>query len=383
MTIIEAYEGVLIELNKVKAPSLSLSDFLYFFNKATQQFVNEMYSTYEINQQRVDDLRVLRNTVKLKLKESSDQSSDNFYQCVYETELPEDYLHILNCIVEFQVTKSNRCGNKSSIVHYGAKRLSSDSNPQLIDNYYLKPSYKNPYYYINNIDIFAGNSSGDIKNQDVGNEPIKRIYPKYIIDLTNLGVAPQAVTIDLYTGKDTKTTIAIPNCQKDKAVLLYRALLKEKNSNNTFKSLKVEMTTSNIVEISSPVLTDVICSDSKGNPIKVTEGQETDFFQDKESYVRYGNASKSRMEIRFGKTKEEAVPRCVFVDYLRVPQRISLTSNQIDDIEDNSQVIEFPDYVVYELINRVAKLILENIGNPRVQTNVAVNASVPPPATVK
>ena len=35
MTIIEAYEGVLIELNKVKAPSLSLSDFLYFFNKAT------------------------------------------------------------------------------------------------------------------------------------------------------------------------------------------------------------------------------------------------------------------------------------------------------------------------------------------------------------
>lgn len=143
------------------------------------------------------------------------------------------------------------------------------------------------------------------------------------------------------------------------------------------------MTTSNIVEISSPVLTNVICSDSIGNPIKVTEGQETDFFQDKESYVRYGNASKSRMEIRFGKTKDEAVPRYVFVDYLRVPQRISLTSNQIDDIEDNSQVIEFPDYVVYELINRVAKLILENIGNPRVQTNVAVNASVPPPATVK
>ena len=88
-----------------------------------------MYSTYEINQQRVDDLRVLRNTVKLELKESPDQSSNNFYQCVYETELPEDYLHILNCIVEFQVTKSNRCGNKSSIVHYGAKRLSSDSNP--------------------------------------------------------------------------------------------------------------------------------------------------------------------------------------------------------------------------------------------------------------
>lgn len=36
MTAIQAYEAVLIELNKVKAPSLSLSDFNYLFNKATQ-----------------------------------------------------------------------------------------------------------------------------------------------------------------------------------------------------------------------------------------------------------------------------------------------------------------------------------------------------------
>lgn len=35
MTVYEIYEDVLIELNKVKAPSLSVSDFLYFLNKAT------------------------------------------------------------------------------------------------------------------------------------------------------------------------------------------------------------------------------------------------------------------------------------------------------------------------------------------------------------
>jgi hypothetical protein len=34
MTAIQAYEAVLIELNKVKAPSISLSDFIYLFNKA-------------------------------------------------------------------------------------------------------------------------------------------------------------------------------------------------------------------------------------------------------------------------------------------------------------------------------------------------------------
>lgn len=380
MTILEAYEGVLIELNKVKAPSLSLSDFLYFFNKATQQFVNEMYSTYEINQQRVDDLRVLRNTVRLPLSPSQQQDTTNFYQCVYETELPEDYLHILNCVVEFQVKKANKCGQSGQIVHYGAKRLSSDANPQLIDNYYLKPSYKNPYYYINNIGLSEGDRSGDIKNQETGSEPIERVYNKFIIDLSKLG-SQKDVEITLTLDGTNQVTLQIPNLKADKAILLYRALLKEKNRNNLLKSLKVEMTTSNTVEVSSPVLVNFTTNNSY-----ITINEEdgaSDYFKDKESYVRYGNASKSRMEIRFGKTKEDAVPLYVFVDYLRVPQRISLTSNQIDDIEDNSQVIEFPDYVVYELINRVAKLILENIGNPRVKTNVAVNASVPPPATVK
>ncbi len=62
MTAIQLYEAVLIELNKVQAPSLSLPDFIYFFNKATQQYVNETYNSYEINQQRVDDLRVVRGS---------------------------------------------------------------------------------------------------------------------------------------------------------------------------------------------------------------------------------------------------------------------------------------------------------------------------------
>jgi hypothetical protein len=34
MSIRDAYEHCLIELNKVQAPSLLLDDFVYFFNKA-------------------------------------------------------------------------------------------------------------------------------------------------------------------------------------------------------------------------------------------------------------------------------------------------------------------------------------------------------------
>lgn len=121
-----------------------------------------MYNSYEVNQQRVDDLRSLRSTVKLDLKECKDQTGDNFYQCVYDTLLPEDYFHILNCVVQFNVKKHTKCQTTESSEYIGVKRLTSDANPQVISNYYLRPSYKNPYYYINEIDIESESESGDI-----------------------------------------------------------------------------------------------------------------------------------------------------------------------------------------------------------------------------
>jgi len=47
------------------------------------------------------------------------------------------------------------------------------------------------------------------------------------------------------------------------------------------------------------------------------------------------------MEIRFGegnkrKDEDKVVAKFVLVDYLKSPQRISLTQDQIDDIEDNT-----------------------------------------------
>lgn len=99
MTAIQAYESVLIELNKVKAPHLSLNDFVYFFNKAIQQYVNLVYNQYDINQQRVDDLRVLKASAKLSLHQLN--SDDFLSDGVWTTNLPDDYLHILNCVVAF------------------------------------------------------------------------------------------------------------------------------------------------------------------------------------------------------------------------------------------------------------------------------------------
>ena len=34
----------------------------------------------------------------------------------------------------------------------------------------------------------------------------------------------------------------------------------------------------------------------------------------------------------------------IYVDYIKTPQYINLTQEQLDDVLDNSQVLEFPDY---------------------------------------
>lgn len=67
MTIRQLYDNLLSELNKVEAPSILLEDFVYFANKAVQQYVNKVYNRYDINQQSTDDLRALKSTVKLTI----------------------------------------------------------------------------------------------------------------------------------------------------------------------------------------------------------------------------------------------------------------------------------------------------------------------------
>ena len=44
MTIRQLYDNVLSELNKVEAPSMLLEDFIYFANKAVQQYANKTYN---------------------------------------------------------------------------------------------------------------------------------------------------------------------------------------------------------------------------------------------------------------------------------------------------------------------------------------------------
>ena len=154
MTERDLYDAALIEINKLEAPSMLLEDYNYFINKAIQQYINKAYNRYEINQQATDDLRALKTSVTLYVnayKNTGLPNEVNYYFSV----LPNDYLHMLNCVVKFDVgeNSSNECKKDTFSMRnaYVARKLTSDIYPTIINNAYFKPSYKTPYYTISTI----------------------------------------------------------------------------------------------------------------------------------------------------------------------------------------------------------------------------------------
>ena len=163
MTVRELYNNVLVELNKVQAPSLLLEDFVYLVNKAVQKYINKRYNFFEMNQQLTDDLRVLLKSSealpysmeKIELPDGKIASKliTSSIDGAQQYNLPEDYMHILNCICKFEKSSNSKCSNttKKQYEVIPASKLDTASWPHTIENYYMKPSRKRPYYYIINI----------------------------------------------------------------------------------------------------------------------------------------------------------------------------------------------------------------------------------------
>lgn len=169
MTSKQLYEHVLTELNKVNAGTLLLSDFNYLSNKGIQQYVNKRYTPYEMDQQTSDDLRVLKSTAILKPEECDKYGASPFRRGTYQVNLPDDYLHILNCTCIFKADKDNRCDEAGRYVEYGATRLTADIFPTISRNAYTRPQYRHPYYYIHNVNSSTSMPTNPFKYDENGN----------------------------------------------------------------------------------------------------------------------------------------------------------------------------------------------------------------------
>ena len=327
MTARQVWEGMLTELSKVNAPSMLLQDFNYFFNKAINQYINKRYNIYDISQQTTDDLRVLKATTVLEPEliantisgvDTSGWKAGNasLFGATYEVYLPLDYLHMLNCICVYKLNKRFKCYNAGDYVQFAAKRLTADSWSVVVNDYYNRPLPERPYYYIHNV-----NTSVQLPTNPI----------------TNTTTALDTKTVGTDTSKDY-------NVEPGEAP----ALSTGPNSNLPRTINLQGITNKSVVE--------------------------------KEAGVRYGNPSSVRCEIRYGKDNSVFELQSVVIDYIKAPQIIRLTQEQVDLTEDTSQIMEFPDYVCQEIINELTMLVMENTADPRLQTNTVVTQSIANPA---
>ena len=298
MTELDLYNSALIEQNKLEAPTLLIEEYNYLINKAIIQYINIYYAAFDVTQQMSDNLRWLQRSVELDIG-TQNKLIAPMEEANYACYLPKDYFHILNCVVHFapkgDAVNESKCkvinDDSDNGTYSLCRRLTANQFPALLKNAYFKPSYKNPYFYINT----SGTGS-------------RSRIPVETEDIMNPCGNHNAFT----------EGIIIPKWKQD----FYKLL--------------------------AP------CADT-GNMILEPTGKI--------------------MEIRCGKNSG-FYPDTAYVDYLKLPELINLTWDDVQGVEDTTKQCEFPDPVAYEIINIFTKLLLENAGDSRLQSHYTINQTI-------
>lgn len=374
MTARQVFEATLIELSKIQAPSLKLYEFNYLFNKAINQYINKVYNVYDINQQTTDDLRVLKATTfltphKVELagkasgaaKDSAIQNTkavtenqdspeggytgqassylskahrsiQSLHGATYEVYMPIDYLHMLNCVCIYYVAKQKDCWDAGSYIEIPATRLTADSWSQIITDIYNRPSPMRPYYYIHNLN----------QQQVLPTDPRTKVAT---------GTGLEEVGIDM--NGIYQVTSASGGEWGDNDI-----------DAGTAGGTNVETQNSNF---------------QRTFKLKIGEKEQQVSLVEKPIALRAGNTSNVRCEIRYGKDDSLFQLVEVQIDYIKCPQFIRLTQEQIDLTEDTSQIMEFPDYVNQEIINELVHLVMERVNDPRLGNNIQMTQSIARP----
>ena len=374
MTARQVFEATLIELSKIQAPSLKLYEFNYLFNKAINQYINKVYNVYDINQQTTDDLRVLKATTFLTphkvelagrasgaVKDSAIQNTkavtgnqdspeggytgqassylskahrsiQSLHGATYEVYMPIDYLHMLNCVCIYYVAKQKDCWDAGSYIEIPATRLTADSWSQIITDIYNRPSPMRPYYYIHNLN----------QQQVLPTDPRTKV---------TTGTGLEEVGIDM--NGIYQVTSASGGEWEDNDI-----------DAGTAGGTPIETQNSNF---------------QRTFKLKVGEKEQQVSLVEKPIALRAGNTSNVRCEIRYGKDDSLFQLVEVQIDYVKCPQFIRLTQEQIDLTEDTSQIMEFPDYVNQEIINELVHLVMERANDPRLGNNLQMTQSIARP----
>lgn len=227
-----------------------------------------------------------------------------------------------------------------------------------------------PYFYINNVNVS--------NNFPTSDDQVRVNYGKYDSwSIVNNGsINDSTVTINgvVFTFK-TVPVAAYDVDVSDPIYNLYKAVSTNSNASLTVGGYNYDSVSDTLVVnakfgvMSAPIGTTLIIAATTPDYSSI----------EKFPQLRYGNTSKVRMEIRYGKDNSVFELSNIYVDYLKSPKFVRLTESEVDEVEDNSQIIEFPDYVCQEVVNELVTLLMENSSDPRIQSQIPVNQSIASP----
>jgi hypothetical protein len=163
MTAKEALQYGLVELRKTKAPAIHLEDWNYWFNKGIQEYINERYSRFATTQQLSDDLSALTASAIINITLSGGTYSGaytggstepsvpvsigkKYGSDFYTFKTPDNYWHMLGAHVTTETKVPYKCHPKGWEANFPAKRLTADVAGGIMNNSFLKPAFKRPYY---------------------------------------------------------------------------------------------------------------------------------------------------------------------------------------------------------------------------------------------
>jgi hypothetical protein len=309
--------------------------------------VNKVYNVYDVNQQTTDDLRVLKATATLLpviAPSTGNKALDYLRGATYFVDMPDDYLHLLNCICLFDVNKNKECWNAGDVMVVGATKLTADSWSSVVDDVYNQPTKKRPYYYVHN--------QNDI----------------YTLESDLVEGTGDSAQVIAKAGTLTERNSMIPTAINPEN----RA---DSNANDKFHTLgHVDYTEAGKGwgdlegESNFPRTFDV---DFNGDGEIDKQGSETFSSIEKPAGSRHANSSRVKVEIRCGRDKSNIFSlSAVQIDYVKAPQFIRLTQEQLDSDEDISQVMEFPDYVNQEIVNELVNLVMRKTNDPSLQAHM-------------
>ena len=397
MTSKQIYEATAIELSKVQAPALKLYEFNYFFNQAIRQFVNKIYNVYDINQQTTDDLRVLKSTATLVPKKADDTGNsaiDYLRKGTYFVDMPSDYLHLLNCICLFGVNKRKECWDKGDVMVVGATKLNADSWSSIIDDVYNRPTKKRPYYYIHNQnDVYMDeynvltnrnselptNINSDNATIPSGNATDRlHLTTSYALWMSVLAAAEKVSKEEDSNKQDVLDAASLVAGENEEIIKVIDTVSSDEDIKDASDAYTALLNISKIATI-SPNFDRTFNFDINGDDA-ITTPDEVFSTIEKPAGSRHANSSRVKVEIRCGRDKSNIFSlSAVQIDYVKAPQFIRLTQEQLDSDEDISQVMEFPDYVNQEIVNELVNLVMRKTNDPSLQAHMQMTQSIARP----